>query len=168
MVLTGLCFSKMGDLRFRAPVAFSAFHTNQIIIGPWLGAAISRCFRPLAAWRQPILTHESRTLVGQPSWLTAALAGSQSLVLVLWRFDRPQAALKRCFMQMFQYGITAAALFTWSAFSSQRPDCVVSMTSRIDAAGHRVYAVYERRHLSFVRSVFQCLKGLVSLAVFDL
>lgn len=119
MVLTGV-LSKMGVYGF-VRLLLPIFPNEIKIVGPWLlGLTIcSIVFAPLAAWAQRDLkrmvaylsiNHLGYCLLG----LFAISAGSTSSVI-----DR-QAALSGVFMQIFNHGITAAALFYFVGLLEQR------------------------------------------------
>lgn len=119
MVLTG-ALSKMGVYGF-IRLLVPLFPSEIKIVGPWiLGLVVcSIVFAPLAAWTQRDLkrmvaylsiNHLGYCLLG----LFAIAAGSTSAAI-----DR-QAALSGVFLQIFNHGITAAALFYFVGLLEQR------------------------------------------------
>jgi NADH-quinone oxidoreductase subunit M len=119
MVLTG-ALSKMGVYGF-IRLLVPLFPSEIKIVGPWiLGLVVcSIVFAPLAAWAQRDLkrmvaylsiNHLGYCLLG----LFAIAAGSTSTTI-----DR-QAALSGVFFQIFNHGITAAALFYFVGLLEQR------------------------------------------------
>jgi NADH-quinone oxidoreductase subunit M len=119
MVLTGV-LSKMGVYGF-ARLLLPLFPNEIRIIGPWLlGLAIcSIVFAPLAAWAQSDLkrmvaylsvNHLGYCMLG----LFAVAASSLGAAI------DTQAALSGVFMQIFNHGITAAALFYLVGLLEQR------------------------------------------------
>ena len=119
MVLTG-ALSKMGVYGF-IRLLVPLFPSEIKIVGPWiLGLVVcSIVFAPLAAWAQRDLkrmvaylsiNHLGYCLLG----LFAIAAGSTSAAI-----DR-QAALSGVFLQIFNHGITAAALFYFVGLLEQR------------------------------------------------
>jgi NADH-quinone oxidoreductase subunit M len=119
MVLTG-ALSKMGVYGF-IRLLVPLFPNEIKIVGPWiLGLVVcSIVFAPLAAWAQRDLkrmvaylsiNHLGYCLLG----LFAIAAGSTAAAI-----DR-QAALSGVFLQIFNHGITAAALFYFVGLLEQR------------------------------------------------
>jgi NADH-quinone oxidoreductase subunit M len=119
MVLTGV-LSKMGVYGF-ARLLLPLFPNEIRIIGPWL-LALAICsivFAPLAAWAQSDLkrmvaylsvNHLGYCMLG----LFAVAVSSVGAAI------DTQAALSGVFMQMFNHGITAAALFYLVGLLEQR------------------------------------------------
>jgi NADH-quinone oxidoreductase subunit M len=119
MVLTGL-LSKMGVYGF-VRLLLPLFPNEIKIIGPWL-LALAICsivFAPLAAWAQSDLkrmvaylsvNHLGYCMLG----LFAVTASSVGAAI------DTQAALSGVFMQIFNHGITAAALFYLVGLLEQR------------------------------------------------
>jgi NADH-quinone oxidoreductase subunit M len=119
MVLTGL-LSKMGVYGF-VRLLLPLFPNELRIIGPWL-LALAICsivFAPLAAWAQSDLkrmvaylsvNHLGYCMLG----LFAVAASSVGAAI------DSQAALSGVFMQIFNHGITAAALFYLVGLLEQR------------------------------------------------
>lgn len=119
MVLTGV-LSKMGVYGF-VRLLLPLFPNEIRIIGPWLLtlAICSIVFAPLAAWAQSDLkrmvaylsvNHLGYCMLG----LFAAAASSVGAAI------DTQAALSGVFMQIFNHGITAAALFYLVGLLEQR------------------------------------------------
>jgi NADH-quinone oxidoreductase subunit M len=119
MVLTGV-LSKMGVYGF-ARLLLPLFPNEIRIIGPWLLvlAICSIVFAPLAAWAQSDLkrmvaylsvNHLGYCMLG----LFAVAVSSVGAAI------DTQAALSGVFMQMFNHGITAAALFYLVGLLEQR------------------------------------------------
>jgi NADH-quinone oxidoreductase subunit M len=119
MVLTGL-LSKMGVYGF-VRLLLPLFPNEIRIVGPWLlGLAIcSIVFAPLAAWAQSDLkrmvaylsvNHLGYCMLG----LFAVAASSVGAAI------DTQAALSGVFMQIFNHGVTAAALFYLVGLLEQR------------------------------------------------
>lgn len=119
MVLTGV-LSKMGVYGF-IRLLLPLFPNEIQILGPWLLvlAVCSIIFAPLAAWAQSDLkrmvaylsiNHLGYCMLG----LFAIAAGSN-----VHPIDK-QAALSGVFMQIFNHGITAAALFYFVGLLEQR------------------------------------------------
>jgi len=120
MVLTGV-LSKMGVYGF-ARLVLPLFPNELRIAAPWLlGLAVcSIVFASLAAWAQKDLkrmiaylsvNHLGYCMLG--FFAVAAAGGNQSRVDV-------QAALSGVFMQVFNHGITAAALFYFAGLLEKR------------------------------------------------
>src|SRR5947199_10722744 len=119
MVLTG-ALSKMGVYGF-VRLLLSLFPNETRIIGPWL-LALAICsivFAPLAAWAQSDLKRMVAYL--SINHLGYCMLG---LFAVTATAARPlveiQAALSGVFMQIFNHGITAAALFYFVGLLEQR------------------------------------------------
>ena len=120
MVLTGV-LSKMGVYGF-VRLLLPLFPNEIRIAGPWLlGLAVcSIVFASLAAWAQSRPETDGRLSFDQSSRLLHAWT--------LRRRPRPaavppaemQAALSGVFMQIFNHGITAAALFYFVGLLEQR------------------------------------------------
>src|ERR1700720_1354424 len=119
MVLTGV-LSKMGVYGF-VRLLLPLFPNEIRIIGPWLLALVvcSIVFAPLAAWAQRDLkrmvaylsiNHLGYCLLG----LFAITARSTSSLI------DTQAALSGVFLQIFNHGLTAAALFYFVGLLEQR------------------------------------------------
>src|SRR5207244_3480583 len=120
MVLTGV-LSKMGVYGF-VRLLLPLFPNEVRIIGPWM-LALAICsivFAPLAAWAQSDLkrmvaylsiNHLGYCMLGLFAVATATAA--RPLV-------ETQAALSGVFMQIFNHGITAAALFYFVGLLEQR------------------------------------------------
>src|SRR5437588_3756535 len=119
MVLTG-ALSKMGVYGF-IRLLVPLFPNEIKIAGPWLLALVvcSIVFAPLAAWAQRDLkrmvaylsiNHLGYCLLG----LFAITTGSTSAMI-----DK-HAALSGVFLQIFNHGITAAALFYFVGLLEQR------------------------------------------------
>ena len=119
MVLTGT-LSKMGVYGF-IRLLVPLFPNEIKIVGPWILTLIvcSIVFAPLAAWAQRDLkrmvaylsiNHLGYCLLG----LFAITAGSTPLLI-----DR-HAALSGVFLQIFNHGVTAAALFYFVGLLEQR------------------------------------------------
>jgi NADH-quinone oxidoreductase subunit M len=119
MVLTGI-LSKMGVYGF-IRLLLPLFPNEIRILGPWLlGLAVcSIVFAPLAAWAQSDLkrmvaylsiNHLGYCMLG----LFAVSATSQPPAV------ESQAALSGVFLQMFNHGITAAALFYFAGLLEER------------------------------------------------
>ena len=119
MVLTGV-LSKMGVYGF-ARLLLPLFPNEIRIIGPWL-LALAICsivFAPLAAWAQSDLkrmvaylsvNHLGYCMLGLFAVAVSSVGASIDT----------QAALSGVFMQMFNHGITAAALFYLVGLLEQR------------------------------------------------
>jgi NADH-quinone oxidoreductase subunit M len=119
MVLTGL-LSKMGVYGF-VRLLLPLFPNEIRIIGPWL-LALAICsivFAPLAAWAQ----HDLKRMVAYLSvnHLSYCMLGLFSVAAssVGAQIDT-HAALSGVFMQIFNHGITAAALFYLVGLLEQR------------------------------------------------
>ena len=119
MVLTG-ALSKMGVYGF-IRLLIPLFPNEIKILGPWLLGLVvcSIVFAPLAAWAQRDLkrmvaylsiNHLGYCLLG----LFAVTAGSTSSLIDM------HAALSGVFLQIFNHGVTAAALFYFVGLLEQR------------------------------------------------
>ena len=119
MVLTGV-LSKMGVYGF-ARLLLPLFPNEIKIIGPWL-LALAICsivFAPLAAWAQSDLKRMVAYLsVNHLGYCTLGLF-AVAVSSVGTAIDM-QAALSGVFMQIFNHGITAAALFYLVGLLEQR------------------------------------------------
>src|SRR6266508_2958824 len=120
MVLTGV-LSKMGVYGF-VRLLLPLFPNEIKVIGPWLLALVvcSIVFAPLAAWAQRdlkrMIAYLSINHLGYCMLGLFALAASPAVGA---RIDT-QAALSGVFMQIFNHGITAAALFYFVGLLEQR------------------------------------------------
>ncbi len=119
MVLTGL-LSKMGVYGF-VRLLLPLFPNEIKIIGPWL-LALAVCsivFAPLAAWAQRdlkrMIAYLSINHLGYCMLAVFALAASP----IAANIDT-HAALSGVFMQIFNHGITAAALFYFVGLLEER------------------------------------------------
>jgi NADH-quinone oxidoreductase subunit M len=119
MVLTGV-LSKMGVYGF-ARLLLPLFPNEIRIIGPWL-LALAICsivFAPLAAWAQSdlkrMVAYLSVNHLGYCMLGLFALAASPAAAQI-----DMHAALSGVFMQIFNHGITAAALFYLVGLLEQR------------------------------------------------
>jgi NADH-quinone oxidoreductase subunit M len=119
MVLTGV-LSKMGVYGF-ARLLLPLFPNEIRILGPWL-LALAICsivFAPLAAWAQSdlkrMVAYLSVNHLGYCMLGLFAVAGSSIGAAI-----DMQAALSGVFMQIFNHGITAAALFYLVGLLEQR------------------------------------------------
>jgi NADH-quinone oxidoreductase subunit M len=119
MVLTGL-LSKMGVYGF-VRLLLPLFPNEIRILGPWL-LALAICsivFAPLAAWAQSdlkrMVAYLSVNHLGYCMLGLFAIAASSVGAAI-----DTQAALSGVFMQMFNHGITAAALFYLVGLLEQR------------------------------------------------
>jgi NADH-quinone oxidoreductase subunit M len=120
MVLTG-ALSKMGVYGF-IRLLLPLFPNQIKIVGPWL-LALAVCsivFAPLAAWAQRdlkrMVAYLSVNHLGYCMLALFALAGSP---VVAASIDA-HAVLSGVFMQIFNHGITAAALFYFVGLLEQR------------------------------------------------
>jgi NADH-quinone oxidoreductase subunit M len=120
MVLTGL-LSKMGLYGF-VRLLLPLFPNQIRIVGPWL-LALAICsivFAPLAAWAQRdlkrMIAYLSINHLGYCMLALFAVAGSSAVTATI----DTQAALSGVFMQIFNHGITAAALFYFVGMLEQR------------------------------------------------
>jgi NADH-quinone oxidoreductase subunit M len=120
MVLTGL-LSKMGVYGF-VRLLLPLFPNEIKIIGPWLLvlAVCSIVFAPLAAWAQRDLKRMIAYLsINHLGYCMLALFAVAASPTVAANIDR-HAALGGVFMQIFNHGITAAALFYFVGLLEQR------------------------------------------------
>ena len=120
MVLTGV-LSKMGVYGF-VRLLLPLFPNEIKIIGPWL-LALAVCsivFAPLAAWAQRdlkrMVAYLSINHLGYCMLALFALAASPAAAANI----DTHAALSGVFMQIFNHGITAAALFYFVGLLEQR------------------------------------------------
>jgi NADH-quinone oxidoreductase subunit M len=120
MVLTGV-LSKMGVYGF-VRLLLPLFPNELKIFGPWLLvlAVCSIVFAPLAAWAQRdlkrMIAYLSINHLGYCMLALFAVAGSSAVAATI----DTQAALSGVFMQIFNHGITAAALFYFVGMLEQR------------------------------------------------
>jgi NADH-quinone oxidoreductase subunit M len=122
MVLTGL-LSKMGVYGF-ARLLLPLFPEQIKILGPWLLvlAICSIVFAPLAAWAQRDLKRMVAYLsVNHLGYCMLGLFAVAASPVVAAEIDT-HAALSGVFMQIFNHGITAAALFYFVGLLEQRSD----------------------------------------------
>ena len=120
MVLTGL-LSKMGVYGF-VRLLLPLFPNEIKIIGPWLLvlAVCSIVFAPLAAWAQRDLKRMIAYLsINHLGYCMLALFAVAASPAAAANIDT-HAALSGVFMQMFNHGITAAALFYFVGLLEQR------------------------------------------------
>jgi len=120
MVLTGL-LSKMGVYGF-VRLLLPLFPNEVKIIGPWLLvlAVCSIVFSPLAAWAQGDLKRMVAYLsINHLGYCMLALFAVAASPAVAAEIDT-HAALSGVFMQIFNHGITAAALFYFVGLLEQR------------------------------------------------
>src|SRR2546421_708113 len=120
MVLTGL-LSKMGVYGF-VRLLLPLFPNQIKIIGPWLLvlAVCSIVFAPLAAWAQRDLKRMIAYLsINHLGYCMLALFAVAASPAVTAEIDT-HAALSGVFMQIFNHGITAAALFYFVGLLEQR------------------------------------------------
>ena len=120
MVLTGL-LSKMGVYGF-VRLLLPLFPNQIKIIGPWLLvlAVCSIVFAPLAAWAQRDLKRMIAYLsINHLGYCMLALFAVAASPAVTANIDI-HAALSGVFMQIFNHGITAAALFYFVGLLEQR------------------------------------------------
>jgi len=120
MVLTGV-LSKMGVYGF-VRLLLPLFPNEIKIIGPWLLvlAVCSIVFAPLAAWAQRDLKRMVAYLsINHLGYCMLALFGVAASPAVAANIDT-HAALSGVFMQIFNHGITAAALFYFVGLLEQR------------------------------------------------
>jgi NADH-quinone oxidoreductase subunit M len=119
MVLTGV-LSKMGVYGF-VRLLLPLFPNEIKIIGPWLLvlAVCSIVFAPLAAWAQRdlkrMVAYLSINHLGYCMLALFAVAASPAVAAI-----DTHAALSGVFMQIFNHGITAAALFYFVGLLEQR------------------------------------------------
>jgi len=120
MVLTGV-LSKMGVYGF-VRLLLPLFPNQIKIIGPWL-LALAICsivFAPLAAWAQRDLKRMIAYLsINHLGYCMLALFAVAASPAVSAKIDA-HAALSGVFMQIFNHGITAAALFYFVGLLEQR------------------------------------------------
>jgi NADH-quinone oxidoreductase subunit M len=120
MVLTGV-LSKMGVYGF-VRLLLPLFPNEIKIIGPWLLvlAVCSIVFAPLAAWAQRDLKRMIAYLsINHLGYCMLALFAVAASPAVAANIDT-HAALSGVFMQIFNHGITAAALFYFVGLLEQR------------------------------------------------
>ena len=120
MVLTGV-LSKMGVYGF-VRLLLPLFPNELKIIGPWLLvlAVCSIVFAPLAAWAQRDLKRMVAYLsINHLGYCMLALFALAASPTVAANIDT-HAALSGVFMQIFNHGITAAALFYFVGLLEQR------------------------------------------------
>ena len=120
MVLTGL-LSKMGVYGF-VRLLLPLFPNEIKIIGPWLLvlAVCSIVFAPLAAWAQRDLKRMIAYLsINHLGYCMLALFAVAASPAVTANIDM-HAALSGVFIQIFNHGITAAALFYFVGLLEQR------------------------------------------------
>jgi NADH-quinone oxidoreductase subunit M len=120
MVLTGV-LSKMGVYGF-VRLLLPLFPNEIKIIGPWLLvlAVCSIVFAPLAAWAQRDLKRMIAYLsINHLGYCMLALFAVAASPTVAANIDT-HAALSGVFMQIFNHGITAAALFYFVGLLEQR------------------------------------------------
>jgi NADH-quinone oxidoreductase subunit M len=120
MVLTGV-LSKMGVYGF-VRLLLPLFPNETKIIGPWLLvlAVCSIVFAPLAAWAQRDLKRMVAYLsINHLGYCMLALFAVAASPAVAANIDT-HAALSGVFMQIFNHGITAAALFYFVGLLEQR------------------------------------------------
>jgi NADH-quinone oxidoreductase subunit M len=120
MVLTGV-LSKMGVYGF-VRLLLPLFPNETKIIGPWLLvlAVCSIVFAPLAAWAQRDLKRMIAYLsINHLGYCMLALFAVAASPAVAANIDT-HAALSGVFMQIFNHGITAAALFYFVGLLEQR------------------------------------------------
>jgi NADH-quinone oxidoreductase subunit M len=118
MVLTGV-LSKMGVYGF-VRLLLPLFPNEIRIIGPWL-LALAICsivFAPLAAWAQSDLKRMVAYL--SVNHLGYCMLGLFAVAALPGAAIDTQAALSGVFMQIFNHGITAAALFYLVGLLEQR------------------------------------------------
>jgi NADH-quinone oxidoreductase subunit M len=118
MVLTGL-LSKMGVYGF-VRLLLPLFPNEVRIIGPWL-LALAICsivFAPLAAWAQSDLKRMIAYL--SVNHLGYCMLGLFAVAASMGAAIDTQSALSGVFMQIFNHGITAAALFYLVGLLEQR------------------------------------------------
>ena len=120
MVLTGV-LSKMGVYGF-VRLLLPLFPNEIKILGPWLlGLAVcSIVFASLAAWAQSDLKRMVAYLsINHLGYCMLGLFAVTASPIVAARIDT-HAALSGVFMQIFNHGITAAALFYYVGLLEQR------------------------------------------------
>jgi len=118
MVLTGV-LSKMGVYGF-VRLLLPLFPNETKIIGPWLLtlAICSIVFAPLAAWAQSDLKRMFAYL--SVNHLGYCMLGLFAVTARAGPLIDTQAALSGVFIQIFNHGITAAALFYYVGLLEQR------------------------------------------------
>ena len=120
MVLTGV-LSKMGVYGF-VRLLLPLFPTQIKIIGPWL-LALAVCsivFSSLAAWAQRDLKRMVAYLsINHLGYCMLGLFAVTASPVVAAKIDM-QAALSGVFMQIFNHGVTASALFYFVGLLEQR------------------------------------------------
>src|SRR5947208_149286 len=120
MVLTGV-LSKMGVYGF-VRLLLPLFPHEVRIVGPWL-LALAVCsivFAPLAAWAQRDLKRMMAYLsINHLGYCMLALFALAASPVTAANIDT-QAALSGVFMQIFNHGVTAAALFYFVGLLEQR------------------------------------------------
>jgi NADH-quinone oxidoreductase subunit M len=120
MVLTGV-LSKMGVYGF-VRLLLPLFPNQIKIIGPWL-LALAVCsivFSPLAAWAQRDLKRMIAYLsINHLGYCMLGLFAITASPFVAARIDT-DAALSGVFMQIFNHGVTAAALFYFVGLLEER------------------------------------------------
>jgi len=120
MVLTGV-LSKMGVYGF-VRLLLPLFPKEIKILGPWLLvlAACSIVFAPLAAWAQRDLKRMVAYLsINHLGYCMLGLFAVTASSVAVAQIDM-QAALSGVFMQVFNHGITAAALFYFVGMLEER------------------------------------------------
>jgi NADH-quinone oxidoreductase subunit M len=120
MVLTGV-LSKMGVYGF-VRLLLPLFPKEIKILGPWLLvlAACSIVFAPLAAWAQRDLKRMVAYLsINHLGYCMLGLFAVTASSVAVAKIDM-QAALSGVFMQIFNHGITAAALFYFVGLLEER------------------------------------------------
>ena len=120
MVLTGV-LSKMGVYGF-VRLLIPLFPNQIRVVAPWLLtlAVCSIVFAPLAAWAQRDLKRMIAYLsINHLGYCVLALFALTASPGIAARIDT-QAALSGVFMQIFNHGITAAALFYFVGLLEQR------------------------------------------------
>jgi NADH-quinone oxidoreductase subunit M len=120
MVLTGV-LSKMGVYGF-VRLLLPLFPKEVKILGPWLLvlAACSIVFAPLAAWAQRDLKRMVAYLsINHLGYCMLGLFAVTASSVAVAKIDM-QAALSGVFMQIFNHGITAAALFYFVGLLEER------------------------------------------------
>jgi NADH-quinone oxidoreductase subunit M len=120
MVLTGV-LSKMGVYGF-VRLLLPLFPKEIKILGPWLLvlAACSIVFAPLAAWAQRDLKRMVAYLsINHLGYCMLGLFAVTTSSVAVAKIDM-QAALSGVFMQIFNHGITAAALFYFVGLLEER------------------------------------------------
>ena len=152
MVLTGV-LSKMGVYGF-VRLLLPLFPNEIRIIGPVAACAggLLDCFRSAGSMGAARFETNGRLLVSQPSRLLHARSCLQSLPRPLLLQIDTQAALSGVFMQIFNHGITAAALFYFVGLLEQRRGSAWHRRlRRTDAADAAALRLDERRHVFVAR-----------------